>query len=112
MYDKYERELKTGIADGSLEYLEFAEKHYQLFASDLYLLEQKMIPDDKDLAVEFEKDYMAVYGMLTSKFNVILSKLPSYDVVKDKYVRDSLKQRLDVLRKQVMDKQVEVNNRK
>ena len=112
LYDKYERELKTGIADGSLEYLEFAEKHYQLFASDLYLLEQKMIPDDKDLAVEFEKDYMAVYGMLTSKFNVILSKLPSYDVVKDKYVRDSLKQRLDVLRKQVMDKQVEVNNRK
>ncbi len=112
LYDKYERELKTGIADGSLEYLEFAEKHYQLFASDLYLLEQKMIPDDKDLAAEFEKDYMAVYGMLTSKFNVILSKLPSYDVVKDKYVRDSLKQRLDVLRKQVMDKQVEVNNRK
>lgn len=111
LYDKYERELKTGIADGSLEYLEFAEKHYQLFASDLYLLEQKMIPDDKDLAAEFEKDYMAVYGMLTSKFNIILSSLPSfYNTVKDKYVRDSLMQRLDVLRKQVMDKQMEVNN--
>ncbi len=111
LYDKYERELKTGIAGGSLEYLEFAEKHYQLFASDLYLLEQKMIPDDKDLAAEFEKDYMAVYGMLTSKFNIILSSLPSfYNTVKDKYVRDSLMQRLDVLRKQVMDKQMEVNN--
>lgn len=111
LYDKYERELKTGIADGSLEYLEFAKKHYQLFASDLYLLKQKMIPDDKDLAVEFEKDYMAVYGMLTSKFNIILSSLPSfYNIVKDKYVRDSLMQRLDVLRKQVMDKQMEVNN--
>lgn len=111
LYDKYERELKTGIADGSLEYLEFAEKHYQLFASDLYLLEQKMIPDDKDLAAEFEKDYMAVYGMLTSKFNIILSSLPSfYNTVKDKHVRDSLMQRLDVLRKQVMDKQMEVNN--
>lgn len=112
LYDKYERELKTGIADGSLEYLEFAVKHYQLFASDLYCLKQKMTPDDKDLAVEFEKDYMAVYGMLTSKFNIILSSLPSYDVVKDKYVRDSLEQRLDVLLKQVMDKQVEVYNRK
>lgn len=110
LYDKYERELKTGIADGSLEYLEFAEKHYQLFASDLYCLKQKMTPDDKDLAVEFEKDYMAVYGMLTSKFNIILSSLPSYDVVKDKYVRDSLNQRLDVLRKQVMDKQMDVYN--
>ena len=112
LYDKYERELKTGIADGSLEYLEFAAKHYQLFAADLYCLKQKMVPDDNDLAVEVEKDYTAVYGMLTSKFNVILSKLPSYDVVKDKYVRDSLEQRLDVLRKQVMDKQVEVYNRK
>ena len=110
LYDKYERELKTGIADGSLEYLEFAAKHYQLFASDLYCLKQKMTPDDKDLAVEFEKDYMAVYGMLTSKFNIILSSLPSYDVVKDKYVRDSLNQRLDVLLKQVMDKQMDVNN--
>ncbi len=110
LYDKYERELKTGIADGSLEYLEFAEKHYLLFASDLYCLKQKMTPDDKDLAVEFEKDYMAVDGMLTSKFNIILSSLPSYDVVKDKYVRDSLNQRLDVLRKQVMDKQMDVYN--
>ncbi|MBO7133839.1 MAG: serine/threonine protein kinase [Bacteroidales bacterium] len=112
LYDKYESELKAGIADGSLEYLEFAVHHYQLFAADLYCLKQKMVPDDNDLAVEVEKDYTAVYGMLTSKFNVILSKLPSYDVVKDKYVRDSLEQRLDVLRKQVMDKQVEVYNRK
>lgn len=112
LYDKYESELKAGIADGSLEYLEFAVRHYQLFAADLYCLKQKMVPDDNDLAVEVEKDYTAVYGMLTSKFNVILSKLPSYDVVKDKYVRDSLEQRLDVLRKQVMDKQVEVYNRK
>ena len=109
LYDKYESELKAGIADGSLEYLEFAVRHYQLFAADLYCLKQKMIPDDKDLAVEFEKDYMAVYGMLTSKFNVILSSLPYYyDVVTDKHVRDSLSKKEDVWRKKVMDKQMEM----
>ncbi|MBR5982864.1 MAG: serine/threonine protein kinase [Bacteroidales bacterium] len=110
LYDKYERELKAGIADGSIKYMEFAEKYYQLFASDLYCLKQKMLPDDRDLSDDFEKDYMAVYGMLTSKFSVIISNLPSYDVVKDKHVRDSLNQRLDILRKQVMDKQLELRN--
>lgn len=67
LYDEYEREIKAAIADGTIQYAEFGDPYQYRFANEIYQLEQKMMPTDQNLMVEFEKDFMAMYGIIRTK---------------------------------------------
>ncbi len=104
LYDKYERGIKAAIADGKIEYVEFGEPYKYRFADEIYQLEQKMMPADENLMVEFEKDYMAIYGILLTKVFNLYSYLPSfYKVIKDKHKQDSIREELDSFKKQMQN---------
>ena len=95
LYDKYERDIKAAIADGTIEYVEFGEPYKYYFAIEIDRLKERMMPADENLMVEFEKDYMAIYGILLPKVFNVYSCLPSFDdVVEDKYKRDSIREEL------------------
>ena len=86
LYNKYEQDIKAAIADGKIEYAEFGDPYQYRFADEIYQLEQKMMPTDENLMVEFEKDFMAIYGILLTKVFNLYSYLPSfYKVVKDRH---------------------------
>ena len=103
LYDKYERDIKAAIADGKIEYVEFGEPYKYRFADEIYQLEQKMMPTDENLMVEFEKDYMAMYGILLPKVFNLYSYLPSfYKVVKDRHKQDSISDTLYSIKKQML----------
>ena len=93
LYDKYEKEIQSDIEDGSLKYREFAAFYLDYFAIDISYLKNQMRPKDEGLQVEFEQDYMAVYGECYKKLlNLYINKLPFYvDEVKDKNLRDELR---------------------
>lgn len=93
LYDKYEEEIQSAIDDGSLKYREFAHFYLDYFAVDINYLKKQMRPKDEGLQVEFERDYMAVYGECYEKLlNLYINKLPFYvDEVKDKNLRDELR---------------------
>lgn len=95
LYDKYERDIKAAIADGTIEYVEFGEPYKYYFAIEIDRLKEKMMPTEENLMVEFEKDYMAIYRILLPKVFNVYSYLPSFDdVVEDKYKRDSIREEL------------------
>lgn len=102
LYDKYERDIKAAIADGKIEYVEFGEPYKYRFAYEIYQLEQKMMPIDENLMVEFEKDFMAIYGILLPKIFNLYSYLPSfYKVVTDRRKQDSISDTLYSIKKQM-----------
>ncbi len=102
LYDKYERGIKAAIADGKIEYVEFGEPYKYRFADEIYQLEQKMMPADENLMVEFEKDFMAIYGILLPKVFNVYSYLPSfYKVVNDRCKRDSISEELERFKEQI-----------
>ena len=102
LYDKYERGIKAAIADGKIEYVEFGEPYKYRFADEIYQLEQKMMPADENLMVEFEKDFMAIYGILLPKVFNAYSYLPSfYKVVNDRCKRDSISEELERFKEQI-----------
>lgn len=95
LYDKYERDIKAAIADGTIEYVEFGEPYKYYFAIEIDRLKEKMMPTEENLMVEFEKDFMAIYRILLPKVFNVYSYLPSFDdVVEDKYKRDSIREEL------------------
>ncbi|MBQ6277061.1 MAG: serine/threonine protein kinase [Bacteroidales bacterium] len=95
LYDKYERDIKAAIADGTIEYVEFGEPYKYYFAIEIDRLKENMMPTEENLMVEFEKDYMAIYRILLPKVFNVYSYLPSFDdVVEDKYKRDSIREEL------------------
>lgn len=95
LYDKYERDIKAAIADGTIEYVEFGEPYKYYFAIEIDRLKEKMMPTEENLMVEFEKDYMTIYRILLPKVFNVYSYLPSFDdVVEDKYKRDSIREEL------------------
>lgn len=103
LYDKYERDIKAAIADGRIEYVEFGEPYKYRFADEIYLLKQRMMPADRNLMVEFETDYMAMYGILLPKIFNLYSYLPSfYKVVKDRHKQDSISDTLYSIKKQML----------
>lgn len=103
LYDKYERDIKAAIADGKIEYAEFGDPYQYRFANEIYQLEQKMMPTDENLMVEFEKDFMAIYGILLPKVFNLYSYLPSfYKVVKDRHKQDSISDTLYSIKKQML----------
>ena len=103
LYDKYERDIKAAIADGKIEYVEFGEPYKYRFADEIYQLEQKMMPTDENLMVEFEKDFMAIYGILLPKVFNLYSYLPSfYNEVKDRHKQDSISDTLYSIKKQML----------
>lgn len=102
LYDKYERDIKAAIDDGTIEYAEFGEPYKYRFADEIYQLEQKMMPTDQNLMIEFEKDYMAMYGILPPKTFNLYSKLPSfYKVVTDRHKQDCISDTLYSIKKQM-----------
>ncbi len=102
LYDKYERDIKAAIADGKIEYVEFGEPYKYRFADEIYLLKQRMMPADRNLMVEFETDYMAMYGILLPKVFNVYSYLPSfYKVVNDRRKQDSISEELDRFKEQI-----------
>ena len=103
LYDKYERDIKAAIADGTIEYVEFGDPYQYRFANEIYQLEQKMMPTDENLMVEFEKDFMAMYWILLPKIFNLYSYLPSfYKVVKDRHKQDSISDTLYSIKKQML----------
>ena len=105
LYDKYEREIKAAIADGTIEYAEFGEPYKYRFADEIYQLEQKMMPTDENLMVEFEKDFMAIYGILLTKVFNLYSYLPSfYKVVKNRHKQDSIREEFDRFKEQIYNR--------
>lgn len=103
LYDKYERDIKAAIADGRIEYVEFGGPYQYRFANEIRQLEQKMMPTDQNLMVEFEKDFMAMYGILLPKISNLYSSLPSfYKVVKDRHKQDSISDTLYSIQKQML----------
>lgn len=103
LYDKYERDIKAAIADGKIEYVEFGDPYQYRFANEIQQLEQKMMPTDQNLMVEFEKDFMAMYGILLPKVFNLYSYLPSfYKVVKDRHKQDSISDTLYSIKKQML----------
>ena len=105
LYDKYERDIKAAIADGTIEFAEFGEPYKYRFADEIYQLEQKMMPSDENLMVEFEKDFMSIYGILLTKVFNLYSYLPSfYKVVKEKDKQDSVMEELDRFREQIYNR--------
>ena len=92
LYDKYEKEIQSDIENGSLKYREFAAFYLDYFVIDIGYLKKQMRPKDEGLQVEFEQDYMAVYGECYKKLlNLYINKLPFYvDEVKDENLRDEL----------------------
>jgi len=105
LYDKYERGIKAAIADGTIQYAEFGEPYKYRFADEIYQLKQRMMPADMNLMVEFETDFMAMYGMLLPKVFDVYSYLPSfYKVVNDRRKQDSISEELDRFKEQVKNR--------
>lgn len=104
LYDKYERDIKAAIADGRIEYVEFGAPYQYRFANEIRQLKQKMMPTDQNLMVEFEKDFMAMYGILLPKIFNLYSYLPSfYKVVNDRRKQDSISEELDRFKEQMQN---------
>jgi serine/threonine protein kinase len=105
LYDKYEREIKAAIADGTIEFAEFGEPYKYRFADEIYQQEQKMMPTDENQMVEFEKDYMAIYGILLTKVFNLYSYLPSfYKVEKNRHKQDSIREEFDRFKEQIYNR--------
>ena len=103
LYDNYERDIKAAIADGTIEYVEFGDPYQYRFANEIYQLKQRMMPADENLMVEFEMDYMAMYGILLPKVFDVYSYLPSfYKVVNDRRKQDSISDTLYSIKKQML----------
>lgn len=84
IYDKYKKIITNGIADGTLEYSEFALCHLSDFCIEMQYKYLEMMPKEEDLQRVFENDYMTDYGRYYEKLFALFANLPNYtDVVKD-----------------------------
>ncbi len=105
LYDKYERDIKAAIADGTIGFAEFGEPYKYRFADEIDQLKQKMMPADKNLMVEFEKDFMSIYGILLTKVFNLYSYLPSfYKVEKNRHKQDSIREEFDRFKEQIYNR--------
>ena len=78
LYQRYEKEIQNAIADGTLQYFEFAEFYRYRFADDMKALHDKLMPEDLTMQFQFESDYMASYGLFLPKIQTLyINKLPT-----------------------------------
>gem|GEM_PF-5003878 len=63
------------------------------------------MPADKNLMVEFEKDFMSIYGILLTKVFNLYSYLPSfYKVEKNRHKQDSIREEFDRFKEQIYNR--------
>ena len=78
LYQRYEKEIQKALADGTLQYVEFAELYRFRFASDMKALHDKLMPKDLTMQFQFESDYTAAYGLFLPKIETLyVNKLPT-----------------------------------
>ncbi len=108
IYDKYEKIIIDGIADGTLEYSEFASCHLSDFAIEMQLKYLEMMPKEEDLQRVFENDHMTEYGRYYTKVFGLFAHLPNIsEVVKD----EALYIELDKEYRAKLDEQIEKRRR-
>lgn len=78
LYQRYEKEIQKALADGTLQYVEFAELYRFHFANDMKALHDKLMPTDLTMQFQFESDYTAAYGLFLPKIETLyVNKLPT-----------------------------------
>lgn len=110
IYDKYEKIITDGIADGSLEYNEFASCCLFDFANEMQLKHLEMMPKEEDLQYVYENDYMTEYGRYYTKIAGLYAHLPSFDdVVKDEALLNELNKEYRAKLDEQIEKQRQLN---
>lgn len=78
LYQRYEKEIQKALADGTLQYVEFAELYRFHFANDMKALHDKLMPKDLTMQFQFESDFTAAYGLFLPKIETLyVNKLPT-----------------------------------
>ena len=78
LYQRYEKEIQKTLADGTLQYVEFAELYRFHFANDMKALHDKLMPKDLTMQFQFESDFTAAYGLFLPKIETLyVNKLPT-----------------------------------
>ena len=104
IYDKYEKIITDGIADGSLEYNEFASCCLFDFSNEMQLKHLEMMPKEEDLQYVYENDYMTEYGRYYTKIAGLYAHLPSFD---DVVIDEALLNELNKEYRAKLDEQIE-----
>ena len=111
LYDKYEKIIIDGIADGTLKYNEFASFHLFDFANEMQLKHLEMLPKEEDKQFVFENDYMTEYGRYYTKIASLYAHLPSFDdVVKDEALLNELNKEYRAKLDEQIEKQRQLND--
>ena len=83
LYERYEREILTGIKNGTIEYWDFADIYRLRFIKEINDLHNEMMPSDMDLQFQFESDFSAALGLFVPKIESLYAdKLPTIDKVR------------------------------
>lgn len=78
LYQRYEREILTGIKNGAIEYWDFADIFRLRFSKEINDLHNKMMPKDMESQFQFESDYTAALGLFVPKLESLYAdKLPT-----------------------------------
>jgi serine/threonine protein kinase len=78
LYDRFEKEIQTGMKSGKIAYWDFGEVYKDRFALELDNLYDSMKPKDLAMQTQFEIDIKSVSEELVSKLAALyVGKLPS-----------------------------------
>ncbi len=78
LYQRYEREILTGIKNGTIKYWDFADIYRLRFSKEINDLHNKMMPKDMESQFQFESDYTAALGLFVPKLESLYAdELPT-----------------------------------